>query len=74
MFTCDTILYRSHDNSKFASSGGDRSVFVWDVTAGETIRRIPGHMSKINVVEFNEDATVVASGNNIISFKRVRPN
>lgn len=37
-------------------------MFVWDVAAGETIKRFSGHMSKINVVEFNADATVVASG------------
>jgi WD40 repeat protein len=55
-------LCRSHDNSKFASSGGDRSIFLWDVTAGATTRRLPGHMGKINVVEFNEDSTVLASG------------
>ena len=53
---------RSHDNSKFVSSGGDRSVFLWDVMAGNTIRRIAGHMGRINVVEFNEDASVVVSG------------
>lgn len=52
----------SHDNAKFASSGGDRAVFLWDVVTGSTVRRIPGHVGKINVVEFNEDATVLASG------------
>jgi mitogen-activated protein kinase organizer 1 len=52
----------SHDNAKFVSSGGDRSVFLWDVTTGVTSRRISGHMGKIFAVEFNEDATVVASG------------
>lgn len=53
---------RSHDNSKFASAGGDRSVFLWDVMTGATIRRIAGHMGKIYTVEFNEDASVLASG------------
>lgn len=53
---------RSHDNAKFASSGGDRSVFLWDVASGVTTRRISGHMGKIHVVEFNAEATVVASG------------
>ncbi|KAF8270257.1 nuclear mRNA splicing protein [Lactarius quietus] len=52
----------AHDNTKFASSGGDRSVFLWDVTTGNTLRRISAHLTKINVVEFNADATVVASG------------
>ena len=37
-------------------------MFLWDVSTGNTLRRISGHMSKINVVEFNADATVVASG------------
>ena len=53
---------RSHDNSRFASSGGDRQVFLWDVMTGQTIRRISGHMGKIFAVEFNEDASVLASG------------
>jgi len=54
--------YSSHDNTKFASSGGDRTVFLWDVTGGTTIRRISGHLGKINVVDFNQEATVLASG------------
>jgi len=52
----------AHDNAKFASSGGDRSVFVWDVATAQTTRRIPGHRGRINVVEFNYDASVIASG------------
>ncbi|CAG8660631.1 13301_t:CDS:2 [Acaulospora colombiana] len=42
--------------------GGDKSVFYWDVTTGQTIRRIPGHLSRINTVAFNQDASVVVSG------------
>ena len=56
------LSHRSHDNSKFVSCGGDRSVFLWDVMTGNTIRRIAGHMGRINVVEFNDDASVVVSG------------
>ncbi|EEB93276.1 hypothetical protein MPER_08092, partial [Moniliophthora perniciosa FA553] len=55
----------AHDNAKFASSGGDRSSFVWDVATGMTTRRLAGHMGKINVVEFNDDASVVASEHNL---------
>ena len=51
------------------SSGGDRQVFLWDVVAGTTIRRIPGHMGKINAVELNHDASVVASGEQICSVR-----
>lgn len=56
------VTLRSPDNARFASSGGDRSVFLWEVATGNTIRRISGHMGRVNVVEFNEDASVVASG------------
>ncbi|TFK26471.1 nuclear mRNA splicing protein [Coprinopsis marcescibilis] len=52
----------AHDNAKFGSSGGDRSVFVWDVATGMTTRRLGGHMTKVQTVEFNEDASVIASG------------
>ena len=58
----DPHILSAHDNSKFVSSGGDRSVFLWDVTTGNTIRRISAHLAKINVVEFNSDASVIASG------------
>ena len=37
-------------------------MFLWDVSTGATIRRIAGHMGKINTVEFNDDASVIASG------------
>ena len=37
-------------------------MFVWDVATATTTRRLPGHMGKINAVEFNDDASVVASG------------
>lgn len=59
-------LNSAHDNVKFASSGGDRSVFVWDVATGATVRRLPGHMGKVNAVEFNDDASVVASGEHLL--------
>ena len=53
---------RAHDNAKFASCGGDKVVFVWDVAAGTIIRRLQGHFGKINAVAFNQDAQVLASG------------
>ena len=33
----------SHDNARFASCGGERLVYLWDVTTGVTIRRFQGH-------------------------------
>jgi WD40 repeat protein len=53
---------RSHDNAKFASCGGDKLVFVWDVASGQVIRRLQGHFGKINAVAFNKDSQVLASG------------
>ncbi len=52
----------AHDNAKLVSGGGDKSVLYWDVATGQTIRRIPGHAARINTVSFNEDASVVVSG------------
>ncbi|WVR09038.1 hypothetical protein IAU60_006098 [Kwoniella sp. DSM 27419] len=51
----------AHDNAKFASSGGDKTVFVWDVPSGTIIRRLQGHFGKINAVAFNTDAQVLAT-------------
>ena len=55
----------------FASSGGDRSVFVWDVATGVTTRRLAGHMGKVNAVEFNTDTSVLASGASLSISNRV---
>jgi len=41
----------SADNSKFASAGGDRQLFLWDVATGQTIRKFGGHDGVINSVK-----------------------
>lgn len=33
----------SADNARFASCGGDKAAFLWDVTTGDVIRKFPGH-------------------------------
>ncbi|KAI9369511.1 WD40-repeat-containing domain protein, partial [Aspergillus egyptiacus] len=50
------------DNSRFASVGGDRQVFLWDVEQGITVRRWAGHNARIEAVQFagEEDAVVVS--------------
>ena len=48
-------------------------MFVWDVTTGLTTRRLAGHMGKVYCVEFNEDASVLASGE-IPSFNKLLPD
>lgn len=51
------------DNARFASVGGDRQVFLWDVEQGGTTRRWGGHNSKVEAVEFAGDGdSVVVSG------------
>ncbi|PKS10801.1 hypothetical protein jhhlp_002558 [Lomentospora prolificans] len=57
----------SSDNERFASSGGDRLVFLWDVTTAQTIRRFgggpQGHSARINCVSFGgEGDSVLVSG------------
>jgi mitogen-activated protein kinase organizer 1 len=57
----------SSDNERFASAGGDRTVFLWDVRSATTTRRfggnVHGHTSRINCVAFGGSGdSVLASG------------
>jgi mitogen-activated protein kinase organizer 1 len=56
----------AQDNATFASVGGDRSVFLWDVATAQTIRRLggnQGHTARINDVTFCGDGdSVLVSG------------
>ncbi|KAI3323178.1 WD40-repeat-containing domain protein [Xylariaceae sp. AK1471] len=58
----------SADNARFASAGGDRSVFLWDVASAQTLRRFgggsaQGHSARINSVCFaGEDDSLLISG------------
>lgn len=50
------------DNARFASVGGDRQVFVWDVARAATLRRFGGHSARCNAVAFAAEGDVVVSG------------
>ena len=51
------------DNARFASVGGDRQVFLWDVARAATLRRWPGHAARVQAVAFGGAGdSVVASG------------
>ncbi|GAP84165.1 putative WD domain-containing protein [Rosellinia necatrix] len=58
----------SSDNARFASAGGDRAVFLWDVATAQTLRRFGGgathgHTARVNAVCFaGEGDSLVASG------------
>ncbi|MCJ1257664.1 hypothetical protein MMC24_005490 [Lignoscripta atroalba] len=51
------------DNARFASVGGDRQVFLWDVATAKTVKRWTGHAGRVNCVSFGGDGDgVVVSG------------
>lgn len=53
----------SSDNARFVSGGGDKTVFVWDVAAAQTLRRFGGHSGRVQGVAFGgEGDSVVVSG------------
>ncbi|KAI0119989.1 WD40-repeat-containing domain protein [Nemania sp. FL0031] len=58
----------SSDNARFASAGGDRAVFLWDVASAQTLRRFGGasshgHTARVNSVVFAGDGdTLLISG------------
>ncbi|KAI1429519.1 WD40-repeat-containing domain protein [Xylaria sp. FL1777] len=57
----------SADNARFASAGGDRAVFLWDVASAQTLRRFgggpQGHSARVNSVCFaGEDDSLLISG------------
>lgn len=50
-------------NDKFVSTGGDKTVFLWDVQTAHTIRRWTGHAGRVNRgVWGGEDDGVVVTG------------
>jgi len=50
------------NNNTFASVGGDKLVFYWDVSTGKLIRKLQGHTQPINCVVFNHQYNVLVSG------------
>jgi mitogen-activated protein kinase organizer 1 len=50
------------DNSKFASVGNEKQVFLTDSITGNTLRRLYGHNERINSVCFNSNESVLISG------------
>lgn len=48
-------------NASFASCGGDRGVFVWDVASGFVSRRLQAHEQRVNAVSYNDDCSILLS-------------
>jgi len=57
-----TNITVNSSNSHFATCGGDKSVFLWDVVKGTILRRFEGHSSRVNCLDMNHDGSVLASG------------
>jgi mitogen-activated protein kinase organizer 1 len=55
------IPQNTSDNSRYASCSADRSVFLWDVVTGKVLRRYQEHTARVNALDFNRDATLIAS-------------
>ncbi|KAI5242709.1 WD40 repeat-like protein [Aureobasidium subglaciale] len=53
----------AQDNDRFISVGGDKTVFLWDVTTHQTLRRWSGHAGRINACAFaGEGDSLVVTG------------
>jgi len=46
----------------FASCGGDKLIWLWDVEQGKAVRKFRGHQAKVNSLDFNKDSTLLISG------------
>lgn len=50
-------------NDRFVSTGGDKTVFLWDVQTAQTVRRWTGHAGRVNRGIFGGDGdSVIATG------------
>jgi mitogen-activated protein kinase organizer 1 len=50
-------------NDRFVSTGGDKTVFVWDVQTAQTVRRFTGHVGRVNRGVFGGDGdSIIATG------------
>jgi mitogen-activated protein kinase organizer 1 len=52
----------SEDKTKFATAGGDRTSFLWDVASGRVIRRLTGHSQRVNTCHMNESGSLLYTG------------
>ncbi|RWS26247.1 WD repeat domain-containing protein 83-like protein [Leptotrombidium deliense] len=52
----------SHDSSHLVSGGGNRIVYLWDVTSKHPVKMLRGHSGQVNCVCFNQESSMIASG------------
>ncbi|EUC34869.1 hypothetical protein COCCADRAFT_25100 [Bipolaris zeicola 26-R-13] len=67
----------NHANDKFVSTGGDKTVFLWDVQTAQTVRRWTGHSGRVNRGVFGgegDSVVVSASFDGTVRIWDVRSN
>jgi WD40 repeat protein len=47
---------------RLATAGRDRAIWLWDLTRGEEVARLPGHTSYVWSLAFSPDGTTLVSG------------
>jgi mitogen-activated protein kinase organizer 1 len=52
----------AHDNGRLVCGGGDKIIYLLDVSTGQPIRKYRGHYGVINCLKFNEESTLIISG------------
>ena len=57
-----TIIILYQFCCRFASCGGDRQVFLWDVSTGNVIRKFRGHDSAVNAVQYSPNYDILVTG------------
>jgi len=50
------------ESKVIASAGGDRAIVFWDLNTARVIRKLRGHESKINSLQYNQNFSAIFSG------------
>ena len=59
-------LALTRDNATFASVGGDKAVFIWDVATAKVTRRFHGHVGRVEGVEFGGEGGTGGGGESVV--------
>ncbi|XP_029844272.2 WD repeat, SAM and U-box domain-containing protein 1 [Ixodes scapularis] len=54
----------SHDGNLLASSGGDKTIILWDAGSGELVQRLEKHSRYVPCCAFSSEGDLLATGSN----------